>query len=603
MDATDPEVRRALAAGKQVGPYALLGELGRGGMGVVYRAYDTKLGKEVALKVILEAGPSGVERLAREARAAAALRHEAIVSVLHLGEHSGRPYLVMEYVAGESLGALLSRKPLPLPRKLEIARDLARALEHAHGRGVIHRDVKPSNVLVDQEGRARLLDFGLARSSTDQGLTTTGQVLGTPLYMSPEQAGGDPTAHGPASDVYSLGAVLYHMLVGRPPFEAPSAPSLYKKILVDAVPRPRKLVPELPAALDALVVSCLEKDPRLRPGAREVAAKLERALAGAAVASPSRRPLVAALAAGVVLGGGGILAGVVIASGRGASHDPKVGRPAPSSGAPRDHQPAVEGKLPARSWVERGEALRAKGDLEGAISDATRAIELDPACAEAWVLRARSRNGRGERAGTIEDCTRAIELAPALATSWATRASARGDSGDVDGQLADATRAIELAPDLAFAWYVRGNGRSARGDKEGAIADLTRAIELDRSYAAAFTNRASARLDNGDREGAISDLGRAIELDPTRAPPWSTLGQAQVGEGRLDDAIGSFTRAIELDPLLPPPRANRGSARAQKGDHEGAIADLERFLELAPDHPAAGKVRAMIEEERRKLAR
>ncbi len=185
----------------QIGRYEVVGQLGRGAMGVVHRARDPGLGREVALKVMTDAGAGSDKALTRfraEAQAAAKLRHPGIVGVLEVGEDEGRPFLAMELVRGETLGDLLGRGRVPPHRVAEIVRDVARALHHAHDNGVIHRDVKPANIFIDAEdGRPRLGDFGLARDLDRDGLTATGEMLGTPAFMAPEQADGSRARPGP----------------------------------------------------------------------------------------------------------------------------------------------------------------------------------------------------------------------------------------------------------------------------------------------------------------------------------------------------------------------------------------------------------------------
>jgi tetratricopeptide (TPR) repeat protein/tRNA A-37 threonylcarbamoyl transferase component Bud32 len=267
-------------APRRIDQYALVRELGRGGMGVVFLAEDTSLKRRVAIKMILDpafAGPEHVSRFQREASAAARLHHPGIVGIFGVGSHEGKPYLVLEYVEGESLEALL-RRGIPPPRRIaELVRGIALALEHAHANGVVHRDVKPENVLVDPSGATHLMDFGLARevSSSDR-MTVTGQVMGTPSYMAPEQADGSTTDQGPHSDVYSLGALLYRALVGRPPFEAPSMALLMAKILFKEPEPPRSVNPKTPPDLETIALRCLVKEKEARPTAKDVAEELRR---------------------------------------------------------------------------------------------------------------------------------------------------------------------------------------------------------------------------------------------------------------------------------------------------------------------------------------
>ncbi|MEZ0227192.1 MAG: serine/threonine-protein kinase, partial [Planctomycetota bacterium] len=201
-------------ASRRWGPYVILSELGRGANGVVNLAYDLRLHRKVALKTLLEMSPVQFERFAREARAAAKLEHAGIVRVLDLALLNGRPYMAMEVVEGRSLRSCFREQSLRTRELVSILRDVAEALGHAHGQGIVHRDVKPGNIFVDSTGRGKIMDFGVARDADgEEKLTTTGQTLGTPEYMSPEQAS-DPRSVSPQSDVYSVGAVLFEGLTG-----------------------------------------------------------------------------------------------------------------------------------------------------------------------------------------------------------------------------------------------------------------------------------------------------------------------------------------------------------------------------------------------------
>ncbi len=274
-----------------IGRYLVSAELGRGGMGVVYRARDPQLGREVAIKVLLAsaAGPQEIARFEREARAAARLDHPGVVAVHEVGVDHGGPFIVMDFVPGETLAASIRRERLPPREVARIVRDVALAVQHAHEAGVIHRDIKPANVLLGADGRPRLGDFGLARDAGSHQLTVTGQVLGTPSYMAPEQAGDEASTHGPAIDVYGLGGLLYAGLTGRPPVEAETAAALIKKVLLDDPDPPRRLAPTVHLDLETITLRCLEKIPERRyPRAADVAAELGRFIDGEAIQA---RPL------------------------------------------------------------------------------------------------------------------------------------------------------------------------------------------------------------------------------------------------------------------------------------------------------------------------
>ena len=294
-----PAASALSASVRYFGNYELLDEVARGGMGVVYRARQASLNRTVALKMILAgqfASPADVQRFRTEAEAAANLQHPNIVTIHEVGEHEGRHYFSMDYVEGKNLAALLKEQgPLPATRAAELAKTLAEAVHYAHQRGTLHRDLKPQNILMDSEGRPRITDFGLAkRLQAADTLTATGAVMGSPSYMSPEQAQGRNDLVGPASDVYSLGAVLYEMLTGRPPFLGDSPMATLHKVVNDEPPRLRSGAAATPTDLETIRLKCLEKDPSRRyPTARALAEDLARFLAGDPVqarpASPLRR--------------------------------------------------------------------------------------------------------------------------------------------------------------------------------------------------------------------------------------------------------------------------------------------------------------------------
>lgn len=266
--------------------YRILRSLGAGGMGEVYLAEDERLGRRVALKFLPRADaadPERRERLRREARALASLSHPGIAAIYALEEHQDRLFLVMEFIEGETLAQRLARRPLPVPELIERGRVLADALAHAHGRGVIHRDVKPSNILITPDGATKLADFGLALHEGDTRLTAEGSTAGTAEHMSPEQTHG--AALDARSDIFSLGVVLYEALTGTRPFARPTLEATFHAIRAEETEPPTSLRSGIPLELERSVMKCLRKDPAARyQHAEDLAADL-RALGSATVTS------------------------------------------------------------------------------------------------------------------------------------------------------------------------------------------------------------------------------------------------------------------------------------------------------------------------------
>jgi eukaryotic-like serine/threonine-protein kinase len=265
------------------GRYELEEQVGSGGMSKVYRAHDRLLERTVALKILHEhysQDEEYVERFRREARAVAQLAHPNVVTVIDRGEHEGRQFIVFEYVDGENLKQLVAREgPLPPKQVVELGLQVARALASAHARGVVHRDVKPQNVLLSDEGLPKVTDFGIARSSDVESVTLTGTVMGTSEYISPEQARGEPV--DVRSDVYSLGAILYELCTGEVPFPGENPVSVAMRHLHEPVPSVRERRPEVPPRLDAAVRRSMAKDPAERFASMdELVAELEASLAG-----------------------------------------------------------------------------------------------------------------------------------------------------------------------------------------------------------------------------------------------------------------------------------------------------------------------------------
>lgn len=362
---------------RRLGDYEILEEIGRGGMGVVFRARQVSLDRVVALKMIL-AGSFGSReqavRLRLEAEAVAKLQHPNIVRIYETGEHEGQPFFSMDYLEGGDLGTLGRVQRPPIRRAAGWVKTISEAIEYAHGRGILHRDLKPSNILLDRGGEPRITDFGLARRvDTEFHLTVTGQVMGSPNFMPPEQASPKRGKSGPASDVYGLGGVLFFLLTGRPPFLGETVVETLRQVTDTEAISPRLLNPEVPRDLATICLKCLEKDPERRyRTAGDLAAELGRYLGDESIqARPSgwmeqgwrwcrRHPTVAVLGAAILL----LLASILIGAPAAAFRIDRERRRAEAE-AQRNREAAYAADvLGAQRAIEEGEWKTAREHLE-----------------------------------------------------------------------------------------------------------------------------------------------------------------------------------------------------------------------------------------------
>lgn len=283
-------------APRKIGDYEVLEEVARGGMGIVYRARQISLNRIVALKMILKgefASALEIQRFQAEAEAAGALEHPNILPVYEVGQETHWHYFSMRLVDGGNLEGLIGRTPMPQRDAAKMMATVAHAIHHAHQHGILHRDLKPANILIDSRGEPHISDFGLAkRLGKSSGPTRSGAIMGTPGYMSPEQASGQTRNVTTAADVYSLGAILYEMLTGQPPFDGQSTLDVLKKVVEQEPVRPRSVNPALSRELEAICLKCLEKNPSRRYASAEALAQdLTRFLNGETIAAASTNVL------------------------------------------------------------------------------------------------------------------------------------------------------------------------------------------------------------------------------------------------------------------------------------------------------------------------
>ena len=637
-------VQESREGGKRFGKFTLLRELGRGGMGVVYLARDNELGREVALKMLLSTETSALEmeRFRRESRAAAKLKHRNIVPIFETGTEGGRAYFAMEFVKGH---ALERRMPeLSMRRRLEIVRDVARALHYAHGQGVVHRDIKPSNVVLSEDGHPVLMDFGLAKHLGDtRNLTQSGTIMGTPNFMSPEQAQGDPDAIDGRSDVFSLGAVLYYLLTDRPPFEKSDSIKTVLAVLAEPPVPPRQMNPAVPRDVETICLKALAKSPvRRYQSAEEFAADLERHLAGSQiVARPPgaaerasawvrRNTTITAAAIVAVLG----LAAVGIVWGAGASDRGQKERQAAAEDVKRKKEEvsaarraaAAEWVRPGREQLDIAERCMMTGradELRAALARAVDAFEkalaADEGCAEAFAGRGRARRLRGESQGAIADLSRAGNLTEAVyelslarldlfieaklaaqaepKASGEPTAAARLAREHQLAAAADLARAATLPPPPGRDWmplHARAALAFLAAKLPEARTDLNQVIRLSPFRDDALALRAYIRLISSpaDYPGAISDLDSAVEANALSAAHRNLRGVAKSLAGDAKGALADFNDAVALDAGYAPARLNRSSSRLVAGDPAGAAADAETVLARSKDNLLALQARA-----------
>jgi tetratricopeptide (TPR) repeat protein/tRNA A-37 threonylcarbamoyl transferase component Bud32 len=594
-------------AGHNLGPYRLLDQLGAGGMATVYKAYHAAMDRYVAIKVLpqhLARDPNFRARFEREARVIARLEHRHILPVYDVAEEDGIPYLVMRYTDGGDLNNLLAGR-LTVERVVELLAQVAEALGYAHRQGVIHRDVKPANVLIGRDGDALLADFGIAKIYADTlQLTGEGNMVGTPAYMAPEQLQGKSV--DARTDIYALGVVLYQALTGECPFVAETPLAVAMMHIHNPLRPPRQLKPNIPEPIERIILRAMAKNPVDR---FQTAEEMAEALRAARVSTGSlaiprtgelpptlpapveqRVPAApAALDAGASrpaggrrlwLAGAGVAAVVLVAAlafsltrgpaGGGTAAGPAAGEAA-TSVQPDDVRQALDTALRQLDENDGGAALET-------LKPALAAHPDDPNLLAARGVADTIYSGHDAARAVIE---RALSLGPNNALAYYARGYLNGRTDKPDEAIADFTRAIELDPSFARAYYQRGQVLNyPKNDLAGARRDLDRTIEIAPDLIAARMDRAWALYYDSKLEAALLDLDHVLSLNPKHSKALYLRAQVYERLDRAADARRDFDAAAAAAPDDKDIFRERYAFFVRQGDYVAALADADRLVAL-----------------------
>ena len=600
--------------GRSLKQYQLVGQLGAGGMGVVYRARDTVLGREAAVKVLSAdrlQDDEARERFFREARAASALNHPNVVTVYEIGSADGIDFIAMELVSGQTLHQLLSLRRLRIAEASDYALQAAEGLTRAHAAGVVHRDIKPGNLVITDDGLLKVLDFGLARlneasrrigddrETATMFATRAGAVMGTLAYMSPEQARGDEA--GPASDIFSLGVVIFEMLTRQLPFSGDSQLARMHNLHFTPPKDLRTLSPDVPDELARIVAGMLEKDLNARYASMADVRRDLKHAAGLATTTSEPSPASSAASAEAELSTGSprlvriaMLAALAIGGTAGAAWLARSGaaQPPVTASAPAADTGSTDGATP-RDLYLRARALLDRFDRDGnpdrAIPLLERAVETDPSYAMGYATLTEAYHFKNQVAPDaqwprlmLQSAQRAMALNPEMGTAHIAMGLAlAAQPGKAAEAEAAFRRAIELDP-RHFAPHLRLAAvlpKEANAERE---AELRRALALDANNWAVLQELGVFHYRAAEYTQAAEYWEQARRASPDNVRVLANLAAAYHMLARYDDSASTLQRAIEIQPsgqLF----TNLGTLRFFQGRYNDAIAPFEKAVELSPN--------------------